>query len=80
MKPITHQDHSWEAWRAGVQTRMLVSARTGATQLCIFEQHVAPGLGAPTHSHPVEHAQHLLDRMGMSGRAKSRCNMLLEDA
>jgi mannose-6-phosphate isomerase-like protein (cupin superfamily) len=33
---------------------MLVSASNGATQLCIFEQWVAPGVGAPTHSHPVE--------------------------
>lgn len=33
---------------------MLVSASTGAAQLCIFEQWVAPGTGAPTHSHPVE--------------------------
>ena len=45
---------SIEAWRPGVQTRMLVSAQNGATQLCIFEQWVAPGNGAPTHSHPVE--------------------------
>jgi mannose-6-phosphate isomerase-like protein (cupin superfamily) len=43
-----------EHWRPGVETRMLVSARCGATQLCIFEQWVAPGVGAPTHSHPVE--------------------------
>jgi quercetin dioxygenase-like cupin family protein len=54
MKAIAHQDHSWEAWRPGVETRMLVSARIGATQLCIFEQRVAPGNGAPTHAHPVE--------------------------
>ena len=33
---------------------MLISARNGATQLCMFEQRVAPGIGAPTHSHPVE--------------------------
>ncbi|THD59856.1 MAG: cupin domain-containing protein [Bradyrhizobium sp.] len=33
---------------------MLVSAVNGATQLCIFEQWVAPGVGAPTHTHPVE--------------------------
>ncbi|MGH6741174.1 MAG: cupin domain-containing protein [Bradyrhizobium sp.] len=33
---------------------MLVSAINGAAQLCIFEQQVAPGTGAPTHSHPVE--------------------------
>jgi mannose-6-phosphate isomerase-like protein (cupin superfamily) len=43
-----------EHWRPGVETRMLVSARTGAAQLCIFEQWIAPGNGAPTHSHPVE--------------------------
>jgi quercetin dioxygenase-like cupin family protein len=43
-----------EHWRPGVETRMVVSARNGATQLCIFEQWVAPGAGAPTHCHPVE--------------------------
>ena len=43
-----------EQWRLGVETRMLVSASNGATQLCIFEQWIAPGAGAPTHSHPVE--------------------------
>jgi len=44
----------WETWRPGVETRMLVSAVTGAAQLCIFEQQVVPGAGAPTHSHSVE--------------------------
>lgn len=43
-----------ELWRPGVETRMLISARNGATQLCLFEQWIAPGNGAPTHSHPVE--------------------------
>jgi mannose-6-phosphate isomerase-like protein (cupin superfamily) len=43
-----------EQWRPGVETRMLVSARNGAAQLCMFEQWVAPGNGAPAHSHPVE--------------------------
>jgi mannose-6-phosphate isomerase-like protein (cupin superfamily) len=43
-----------EQWRPGVETRMLASAISGATQLCIFEQWVAPGAGAPTHWHPVE--------------------------
>ena len=47
-------DMPLEHWREGVQTRMLVSARNGAAQLCLFEQWVAPGKGAPTHSHPVE--------------------------
>jgi mannose-6-phosphate isomerase-like protein (cupin superfamily) len=43
-----------EYWRPGVETRMTVSAQTGATALCLFEQWVAPGHGAPTHRHPVE--------------------------
>jgi mannose-6-phosphate isomerase-like protein (cupin superfamily) len=33
---------------------MVVSARNGAAHLCIFEQWVAIGAGAPTHAHPVE--------------------------
>jgi mannose-6-phosphate isomerase-like protein (cupin superfamily) len=43
-----------EQWRPGVETRMLASARCGAAQLCVFEQWVVPGSGAPTHSHTVE--------------------------
>jgi quercetin dioxygenase-like cupin family protein len=43
-----------EYWREGVETRMIVSAANGASELCIFEQWVAPGAGAPTHSHQVE--------------------------
>jgi len=54
MKVNDPRDMPPENWRPGVETRMLVSARTGAAQLCIFEQWVAPGNGAPTHSHPVE--------------------------
>jgi quercetin dioxygenase-like cupin family protein len=54
MKISDIRDASPESWRPGVETRMLVSARNGAAQLCIFEQWVAPGTGAPTHSHPVE--------------------------
>src|ERR1700761_3754315 len=50
----TADESRWETWRPGVKTRMLVSALNGAAQLCIFEQQVAPGVGAPTHSHPVE--------------------------
>ena len=43
-----------EHWRPGVETRMIFAAENGATALCIFEQWVAPGNGAPTHAHPVE--------------------------
>ena len=54
MKIIAPEHVALEIWRPGVETRMLVSAVNGATQLCIFEQWVAPGVGAPTHAHPVE--------------------------
>ena len=54
MKISDPDDLPIEDWRVGVKTRMLISAQTGATQLCMFEQWVAPGNGAPTHSHPVE--------------------------
>src|SRR6266850_7436152 len=50
-----------EQWRLGVETRMLVSAGNGAAQLCIFEQWIAPGAGAPTHSHPVEEVLTVLE-------------------
>ena len=51
---VDPRDMPSEHWRPGVETRMLVSASNGAAQLCIFEQWIAPGTGAPTHSHPVE--------------------------
>ncbi len=54
MKISDPDSSALEQWRPGVQTRMLISAENGATQLCVFEQWVAPGAGAPTHSHPVE--------------------------
>jgi mannose-6-phosphate isomerase-like protein (cupin superfamily) len=54
MRTIVHLKHPREAWRPGVETRMLVSASNGATQLCIFEQWIQPGVGAPSHWHPVE--------------------------
>jgi mannose-6-phosphate isomerase-like protein (cupin superfamily) len=47
-------DRPLEQWREGVQTRMVISAANGATQLCVFEQWVLPGKGAPTHSHTME--------------------------
>jgi mannose-6-phosphate isomerase-like protein (cupin superfamily) len=47
-------DRPLEQWREGVQTRMVISAANGATQLCVFEQWVLPGKGTPTHSHTVE--------------------------
>jgi quercetin dioxygenase-like cupin family protein len=54
MKVVHVRDMPPEQWRPGVETRMLVSASNGSAQLCMFEQWIAPGTGAPTHSHPVE--------------------------
>jgi quercetin dioxygenase-like cupin family protein len=61
MQAIVHQNNAREAWRPGTETRMLVSASNGAAHLCIFEQWVAPGGGAPTHTHPVEEVLTVLD-------------------
>jgi mannose-6-phosphate isomerase-like protein (cupin superfamily) len=54
MRIIDHERQPSEEWRAGVLTRMRVSALTGAMQLCIFEQWCEPGHGAPMHLHAVE--------------------------
>lgn len=54
MNVCDHASHPREEWRAGVVTRMQVSALNGSTQLCLFEQWCDPGLGAPNHRHPVE--------------------------
>lgn len=54
MHIVTADIQPREEWRPGVETRMLMSALSGATQLCIFEQWVAPAKGTPVHSHPVE--------------------------
>lgn len=54
MDVVAHRDHPREQWREGVESRMWVSARTGAAQLCVFEQWLAPGAGPPTHRHRCE--------------------------
>ena len=69
MKPIDPEDSVLENWRPGVQTRMLISAQNGADQLCIFEQWVAPGFGAPTHSHRVEEVLTVRARLRSGSRA-----------
>jgi quercetin dioxygenase-like cupin family protein len=61
MKVSDIRDRPSEHWRPGVETRMRTSALNGAAQLCIFEQWVAPGGGAPTHSHPVEEVLTVLE-------------------
>ena len=53
-KVVDHEGEAKETWRAGVTTRMRMSALSGAAQLCIFEQWCEPGRGAPTHLHAVE--------------------------
>ncbi len=61
MQIINHAQQPSEDWRDGVRTVMLVSAVTGSSQLCIFEQYCAPGLGAPTHLHAVEEVLTVID-------------------
>src|SRR5258705_3126081 len=61
MRIIDHERQSPEEWRAGVNTRMRVSAVNGAAQLCIFEQWCEPGGGAPTHLHAVEEVLTVLE-------------------
>lgn len=61
MEIINHAAQSSEDWRQGVTTVMLVSAVTGASQLCIFDQFCQPGLGAPTHLHAVEEVLTIID-------------------
>ena len=54
MKVIDLEEEPRDEWRPGVMTRMVTSAKNGATQLCLFEQWCDPGHGAPTHLHAVE--------------------------
>lgn len=54
MSLVSHDEQPVEDWRAGVRSRMRVSAVNGARELCIFEQWIAPGAGAPAHRHEVE--------------------------
>ncbi len=61
MEVIDHERQPFEEWRAGVMTRMRVSAVNGAGQLCLFEQFCAPGKGAPAHQHTVEEVLTVLD-------------------
>ena len=61
MDIIDHASEPLDEWRAGVMTRMLVSALTGAERLCVFEQFCEPGSGAPTHLHNVEEVLTVVD-------------------
>lgn len=60
MQYIRDVDQELEVWRDGVQTRMYVSATTGAHQLTMFEQWCDPGVGAPRHIHAVEEVLRVL--------------------
>jgi quercetin dioxygenase-like cupin family protein len=62
---VRDDERPLDAWRSGVDTRMLVSSQTGAGQLTVFEQHCEPGHGAPSHIHAVEEVLRIL-----AGRAE----------
>ena len=61
MRVIDHETTAKEEWRAGVMTRMRVSAINGGSQLCIFEQWCTTDRGAPTHVHAVEEVLSVLE-------------------
>ena len=61
MPIVDHNIQTKEVWRAGVLTRMQVSALTGSVQLCIFQQWCEPGCGAPSHLHAVEEVLTVLE-------------------
>jgi quercetin dioxygenase-like cupin family protein len=61
MRIVDHERREREEWRAGVLTRMQISAVTGSAQLCVFQQWCDPGKGAPTHLHAVEEVLTVLD-------------------
>jgi quercetin dioxygenase-like cupin family protein len=61
MQIVEHEHQPTEHWRPGVLTRMRISAITGASQLCIFEQWCEPGTGAPPHLHAVEEVLTVLE-------------------
>lgn len=61
MNAIRHAGQTMEEWRFGVRTRRIAAACDGTTALCIFEQWVDPGAGAPTHSHAVEEVLTVID-------------------
>ena len=61
MRIVDHERQEREEWRAGVLTRMQISAVTGSMQLCVFQQWCDPGKGAPTHLHAVEEVLTVLD-------------------
>lgn len=61
MRYVRDEDQPLEIWRDGVETRMYVSARTGAGQLTMFEQWCEPDCGAPTHIHAVEEVLRVLN-------------------
>lgn len=60
MLHIRDEEQELEIWREGVETRMFVSAVTGAHQLTMFEQWCDPGHGAPHHVHAVEEVLRIL--------------------
>jgi quercetin dioxygenase-like cupin family protein len=60
MRIVHDANQPRDTWREGVETRMYVSAATGAAQLTVFEQWCAPGHGAPAHQHAVEEVLRVL--------------------
>ena len=54
MKILNHSGPEREIWREGVEVQMRNSSLNGSRSICIFEQFIVPGEGAPVHYHAVE--------------------------
>lgn len=54
MEILDHSSLERETWREGVDVQMRNSSLNGARSICIFEQFIVPGEGAPVHYHAVE--------------------------
>jgi uncharacterized cupin superfamily protein len=61
MRIIDHKQQPTEDWMPGISTCMRISAQTGAAQLTVFEQWIAPGLSVPSHWHPVKEIVSVID-------------------
>ena len=75
MNIIDHTTEPRNQWRPGVMTRMRVSAKNGAGQVCLFEQWCEPGLGAPTHYHAVEEVLSVISGEAEVWVASERANV-----
>lgn len=80
MQVINHGIQSKEEWRSGVTTQMRISALVGSKQICIFEQWIAEGTAAPTHSHKVEEVLTVLSGIMEASLGQERATLMKNES